>query len=127
MGWLKRPIRKDLCCLAIEFIPDLSGSGSGHGSSRPHRLHPSHNPLPKQHKRVAGSPKRRRVGDGGTSPRRACDQCRRPPPHIVERVVPECAPPGLSEPDPAKAFSCVFMWAPSECGDMSTCEASGPK
>ncbi|WVZ07769.1 hypothetical protein V8G54_021115 [Vigna mungo] len=33
MGRCKRSIQKDLCCLATEFVPNVSGSGSGNGSA----------------------------------------------------------------------------------------------
>ena len=122
MGRCKRSIQEDLRCLATELLPDVSGSGSGHGSGGPHGLHPSHDSLPEQHKRTAGSPERNRVGDGGASPGRARDQCGRPAPHIVQRVVPERAPPGVGEPGEAKAFGGLSMWPSTERGDLSTRE-----
>lgn len=126
MGRVKRSTRKGLCGHAIELLPELSGSGSGHGSRPAHWLHPPHNPLPKQHQRATGPTGRCRVGHGAAAPRRASGQCGRPLPHFVKRVVPECAPSGFSEPNPAAVFGCLSIWATAQCGDRPTWESSRP-
>lgn len=127
VGRPKRQFQRGECCTPNQFLPGLPGSGSGHGSRRPHRFNAPHDSLPEQHKRVAGAPGGNRVGHGPAGPRGARRQRRRLAPHFVKRVVPECPPPGGREPDPAPAFNCLPLWAPIQCPNLTTPKTSGPR
>ena len=126
MGWAERRIQRGLCGFALEFLPELPGSGSGHGSGRAHGLHSPHNPAPKQCQWASGSQGRGRVGGGASASRRARDQRRRSAPHFVKRVVPECAASSSGEPNPAEVLGCLSIWAPNKRPNQSTSKIGRP-
>lgn len=111
---------------ANELVPGLPGPGSGNGPGGPHGLDHAHHPPPEQHQRASGVPRRSGLGHGPAGQRSAGGQRGRPPPHPLQRVVPQRPAPRPSESDPPAALRGLPLWASLQRPDLASAQAGGP-